>query len=55
MTYRWKVRIQALALLCLLGIPGNLVTLVLYHTKQGKLFDQTLKKYLIPLKQTILN
>ena len=32
---RWKVKIQAIFLIGLLVIPGNLVTLIVYSTSEG--------------------
>ena len=32
---KWKVRLQALVLILLLVIPGNLVTLIIYSSSSG--------------------
>ena len=37
---RWKVRIQAVVIICFLVLPGNLVTLFIYATSDGLLTSQ---------------
>ena len=40
----WKIRILAVATICILVVPGNIVTLSIYTTTEGTIFKNVNQK-----------